>query len=372
MTCSALTVIIVCWAPAAVLYMVKVNAVKVGESSSLPATVFPAISIILQRSPVDVTDQVRRLVAIDSGWAGWGQRPGYQSSQALNVQIYASVGSLSRSDPQLSLMRHITPIAVRDTNPLTRLTDALLAVIPQAPQWVVLANDHSFFVIPNLSCLLSNLNHDDMIYTGNHLAIQMTDGVLIFTSGGGGSVLSAPAVKAILLAWAVVDRTRLADAVEVAILSYSGFNSISKARLPYKKVWEAYLQKCAPALTYHIVGERSVFFDNIANINDLSFPRDCVNGFFLLFTLKLLMARLDASPPVSSVQLSLTAQMALHIRLVSKGSYQALFTNRNARYTSKSRGFFEIDDKIMRKQCIDNSKWGLENPGTIYECILSS
>lgn len=326
------------------------------------------VAIILQRSPVEMADQYKRLEAIDNSWADWGK----QNGPAIHdINVYASITNPQEKDmTNLASVAHITPVIVRDLNPLVRLTDALLAVSVRGrstPTWVVLANDHTFFIIPNLSCFLASLDYDDVVYTGNSLAIKMSDGVLVFASGGGGAVLSAAAVKITLLAWTLADISRVSEALRVVNSSISTGSIVPMSKPGVS--WVDYLSFCAPSVVVSEYKDSTQSFHTNSGVFQLSLSPSCLDGINLLRSLQLLVFIFEKRAAQYVITLYITKTVSLLLRRLDSEPRTVQFTNSNKRYEGNATSFL-LDEEKIAKKCVDHSKWGLDNPGLFPDFAL--
>lgn len=342
-----------------VLVTVRKHSTELPISGGLPSETVdsiaaPSIAILLQRSPVEQAEQATRLLAIDRGWAGWGADA---TPLAFNVQVFASIGiSDTNTLHQLDETKHVRPILVREENPMVRLVDGMLSVLGrpgQAVHWLVLANDHSFFLVPNLSCFLSRLDYNDLIYTGNQLAIKMADGMLVFASGGGGCVLSVSAVKALLFTWAVIDTNSITRALTVA-MDTKEFSSGDRKSVEMRNKWEAYRNKCCPGLSFRLV-DGALFFQKSLEMFQHKFSSLCLNGDDLLLSIELFIAILEKFDSFT-LTLPVSCRLSLRIDQNMKG-------NRTIYISRTSSNYVSVDESFIQRKCIDSSKWGLDNPG---------
>lgn len=182
------------------------------EASQVPARQWldsssPLTAILLQQSPVDRNQQLERLKAIDRGWA---------TSACRGQHVYAAMPSALAREARLRSVEVLSlPGEQQETAALRNAVTSFKALLlPRGLQeeeeeeeyeWMVMANDHTFMLAPNLRRFLLSLDSQSMVYTGNLLQRGTYDGrPLVFASGGAGAVFSRPALAALLLAWAVL------------------------------------------------------------------------------------------------------------------------------------------------------------------------
>jgi hypothetical protein len=129
------------------------------------------IIILLQQSPVDPSHQLARLRNIDQTWAKW--------VDGTSIGIYASIPCSRYNSSIDSIFRIVKPLQLVysnsvQVNPFYHLVRGLLTILIREPQleYIVLANDHTFMIPPNLNCLLKDktkFNPTHPIYGGNML-----------------------------------------------------------------------------------------------------------------------------------------------------------------------------------------------------------
>lgn len=176
--------------------------------------------ILLQPSPVDAGNQVKRLSFIDAqSWGLW-------LKLSSEVQVYAGllpaamVGLLG-----FDLIKIIPlPPPPAELGPkrageaaYPQMAHMLLQVLLQSPslRWLLFANDHTFLVPPNLACFLGTLQPDVPVYSGSSLQRGMyRDVKLRFASGGAGAVLSHVSLKLLLLTWTVIGNARVGGVLD--------------------------------------------------------------------------------------------------------------------------------------------------------------
>jgi hypothetical protein len=180
------------------------------DTNRLPVTV-----IILQQSQVQESKQLVRLSTIDTSWAKWAKTAGRCTS---SIRIVAAVPAAVYSSPNSSFVNLYTMPMFSPKTALSGDADApllsspyhnfirsLLTVASSAGKedvkWVVLGNDHTFMIPPNLAYFLGTLDVDTFVYSGNELRMQYRRKVLSFASGGAGAVTSHVVVKLMLVVW---------------------------------------------------------------------------------------------------------------------------------------------------------------------------
>lgn len=189
------------------------NPSKTTATPLLSARQRPDIVVLLQRSIVDSHNQCSRLLGIDQTWAKWLED---DDSLSLCASLPADSTCLMPSLQHVSIF-NLSKYQQAGISPYSNLLWSLLsfAVAHPAAQWLVLANDHTFLVLPNLRAFISSLNASKLIYTGSQLGMAgIEDADLSFASGGAGAVLSSVAAKAMLLMWLVSEQSLVDDKME--------------------------------------------------------------------------------------------------------------------------------------------------------------
>jgi hypothetical protein len=170
-----------------------------------------SIAILLQQSQVQTGMQVKRLRGIDASWATWATAA--RSSE--QILIYAAVPHLvgENTAPSMSNIRTFymlpqTPSTVGGS-PYRQMINSLYQVVSDATKtatrWILMANDHTFLIPPNLMKFLNTLDSEVTVYSGNELRIMYNRGILSFASGGAGAVMSHPLVKLMLVVWVLAE-----------------------------------------------------------------------------------------------------------------------------------------------------------------------
>ena len=162
-----------------------------------------SVAILIQQSPVDKPNQISRLKYIDSTWAQWTE------ATDNHMQVFAAIPLDSVMAMAGAQFTNILPVIITNSfssdTPMYRfmrfLVSTILSRTNMVYKWIVMCNDHTFMVPQNLECFLGKYNPDELIYTGNKLAISYRDGTLPFASGGAGLVFSHVAVNIMLITW---------------------------------------------------------------------------------------------------------------------------------------------------------------------------
>lgn len=171
------------------------------------------VVILLQQSQVQVQAQITRLMAIDTGWASWRTSKG-SSSQ---VTVFAALPLESISIPSFSPANinafPMLPVASEQSvkgSPYHQMINSLYHIISEGnyttTKWIVMANDHTFIIPPNLQKFLNTLDAERVTYSGNELKIPYKNRVLSFASGGAGAVMSHVLVKLMLVVWVIAEQ----------------------------------------------------------------------------------------------------------------------------------------------------------------------
>ena len=341
-------------------YNITINPIQPLSSRlrSFPLSSLP-VAILLQKSPVDTFDQTRRLHAIDISWAKWSSLSGGECNQYA-VSIYASIGSLKSLQKEISFER-IQPIYVREDDPMVRLIDGLLGILSQSQsqRWIVLANDHTFVMIPNLLHFLSSLGHSDMVYTGNILGLNTGRGTLLFASGGGGAVFSALSFKGVLLVWSLLNSDRLHSSIDRTL--WMSHESEDRGN-----VWSAYMEKCVPTMQFSVSNTGNFSFGSYSYPFSIDIPADCLESRYLLISLKLTMELFSVERVVPySIKFKLSDKITLTILSYGIHNRSIFVENKNSRFNSRDGYQKLFREGDLRQNCLDNSKWGLDNPGEL-------
>jgi len=209
-------------------------------SSSLKATSGTSahVTILLQQSPVDQSSQLLRLLNIDESWARWTD----------GLQIYAALPSdggdlYKEATEKLRVLRPLAlwkaeqnvhgaplhPASSSSASPMRNMIQMLCTLLfTHAPsttasatdldlKWLLIANDHTFIIPPNLQCFASRLDSALPLYSGNKLQRGMyRDVFLDFASGGAGVLVSHVSVKFLLIAWLLTNNNVLASVLAEA------------------------------------------------------------------------------------------------------------------------------------------------------------
>jgi hypothetical protein len=171
------------------------------STSPLPSQESPPpeidFAILLQISPVDRNNRIKRLSSIDQGWARWN------NSTASKIDLYA---------PQIPFSFHhfhnIHTFPIKGQNPFHKMVESFFQILHNQfalrYDWLLFGNDHTFLIPQNLRCYLKSLDHTKLIYAGNKLHITFQGKALYFGSGGAGAILSRPALFSIMSVWTVL------------------------------------------------------------------------------------------------------------------------------------------------------------------------
>jgi hypothetical protein len=166
------------------------------------------VAILLQMSPVRPARQLSRLQTIDKGYASW-TRDGERGNGERSVTVFAAVhNTTSLSAEDAAGFQNIQLLRTYGDNPFHKLLDAFIGVMSDdiPCEWVVMANDHSFFIPSNLQRYLHAFQSDDLFYGGNRLGLMLHDKFLSFASGGAGAVFSRATVNGLLVLWSLLHR----------------------------------------------------------------------------------------------------------------------------------------------------------------------
>lgn len=166
------------------------------------------VAILLQQSQVQVHAQFTRLMAIDAGWATWRT----SKDEVNKVEVFAAVPYelISEKVSQIKNINLLSMLPVSSApavegSPYHQMINSLYRIISDAKhtttKWIVMANDHTFIIPPNLQRFLNTLDAERLIYSGNELRMQYKNRVLSFASGGAGAVMSHVVVKLMLVVW---------------------------------------------------------------------------------------------------------------------------------------------------------------------------
>lgn len=130
-------------------------------------------AILLQQSPVDAQTRPIRLSNIDNTWATWSK----------NMCLYAAIPIDTKQPPSnqsyQTIRKIFLPPSKPAANPFQNLVYTLLSLYDDDAaanlEWIIIANDHTFFIPPNLEAFLSKLDPKQLIYTGTlHSSIPIS------------------------------------------------------------------------------------------------------------------------------------------------------------------------------------------------------
>ena len=291
------------------------------------------IAIILQQSPVDVANQINRLKNIDDAYAKW------TGNHTDDVSIYAVVADDNKKlDFKYLRVLHVN--LNKSDSGILRMVSAIYKLLEIAPhkKWFMICNDHTFIAIPNLIYFLKSFNHDDLIYSGNKLAINYKSSILSFASGGAGIILSHSSIKLIMLTWAIIKLPSLAELM-------SDFGSDQQV---YKKKYENLSRNKNPVIfdTWNTSSSR---YDSISNV--------------IIFLSKLSEYK-DFFDKEISIHLSSTICLLIKVSSVLEDYLITLLNHqKGTQYTVK---YSDI------KKCTAESEWEKTNPGIILAyCLMN-
>jgi len=202
-------------------------------------TASSSITILIQQSPVRRAKQIDRLLTIDQTWA----RPftlfdsGQCSLPVMRLIAVVPIHPWTRPEVQhqhhhfdhLQLLRVVAlqynytlhNIAASMDSAYYNMAQSLTSVVFDSSyqsKWLLMCNDHTFVFRSNLLRFLEQLDHEDLIYSGNHLSIGYRGRMVSFASGGAGVVLSRAAAELVLMTWHLISD----DAVSTALLNALG------------------------------------------------------------------------------------------------------------------------------------------------------
>jgi hypothetical protein len=167
-----------------------------------------SLAILIQQSPVDPRSQIARLTVIDNSFASW-------SVMYKEVSIFAAVDAADIGTQGLQNLRVISIKDYSKGTAMYRLVYALYTMLKDKGSFggfIIICNDHSFIVVPNLVEYLKEFDPNNLFYTGNELAISYKGSTLSFASGGAGIVVSKSCISLMIVTWAII---RLPILVEI-------------------------------------------------------------------------------------------------------------------------------------------------------------
>ena len=199
------------------------------------------MKILLQQSPVLKSQQVSRLTAIDISWATWTKT----CDNFKKVELFAAIpfDCLNCSDllqptksfeainklKVPSVRFNVSPyLTTSISNPLYNLVQSVLQIVKMQSaydKWLVLANDQTFVIVPNLIQFLAHYDAEELVYTGNELAIGMGSAAVHFASGGAGAVLSMSCARLIAIVWTALQFDFLTAALDSPFQAGSNLSS---------------------------------------------------------------------------------------------------------------------------------------------------
>ncbi len=170
--------------------------------------------IVLQQSPVQPKSQFQRLKAIDETWGSWisDSKTTCMVAIILSCPIPGSNGFIASGRNKI-IFQNMDVILLSQDQPCNtdekisafrNLAETMLLLSMNYPfaEFFTLANDHSFFIVPNYDGFISSLNNSDtLFYTGNHLSLPRGGEDVHFASGGGGITISNDVVHLTNFVW---------------------------------------------------------------------------------------------------------------------------------------------------------------------------
>jgi hypothetical protein len=315
-----------------------------------------AINILLQLSPVGQKDQIKRLTAIENSWANW-------------VDVKSGTFKLFASVPRGSGLHSFKKFRVIDIDAVqapnkayANLMDALFHMYIEADgaasdsDWLVLANDHSFLVPPNLHCYLKALNPHFAVYTGNRLQRgEYKDGFpLYFASGGSGIVLSRPAIIMFFVAMAMNKDSYLLDKLK-------GQNRISSCSIILNDTKPLY-----DGQDHGVSGSATKLWCVLTSLTGWISKQSTENMIIRI-----------SKHQVVVIEKTTNSQALDHASLSIRSIVDSDFVNRGSPMmyvaTGNVSAFMELSNRALEsrvdhkriKNCNANSEWDRQNPGRL-------
>ena len=385
------------------------------------------IRVLLQQSPVLQKEQHIRLGTIDGGWAAWDSE---EVESDYNIRVYASIfpedAALYKGRYTL---RHIQPIRVHadldtsaepntdtgtdteaggvtskrkgkpiadSTMAMQRMIESFLWVLTSDTNadddadgemhWLVYSNDHAFFIPPNLAFALSSLDPGQVIYTGNLIGMQKTKDLEIeFASGGAGAVLSHAALKCVVLSWVLMQPERIEEAL-CHLTCHQGPGSKGQKRSVgcIEGVREA-IRSQLPEAQDPRRGAAAVDWSGPVRVEDVAALLHWKAWTMVKKGNPLGQKQGQKQEQGQGTRNSAggvsgsTAAVPTEIEVLvsSRTRVSVTFDEQHAVYLTivktNSEGHEErtdIDKGQLRRHCLDNSKWGLINPGiSVASCM---
>jgi hypothetical protein len=200
-----------------------------------------SIALVLQPSPVQTYEQVKRLQSIDKGWAQWI----YSDDIRSKVNVIAGIPDMRSNNSQIKHLFSFSHLEVLHLNPLQHKMSPYVNMIEfffflavsadsRGYRWLVYGNDHSFFIPHNLLCFLQTLDSELPIYGGNKLQRgEFKKYFLYFASGGAGAVISMVGLRMVLIAWIVLQNPIAIQLFNEVLLRMSGTDSFECSQFPF-------------------------------------------------------------------------------------------------------------------------------------------
>eukprot|EP01037_Dinobryon_pediforme_P013295 gene13295-13407_t len=197
-------------------------------------------------------------------------------------------------------------------------------------KWLVLANDQTFVIVPNLIQFLAHYDAEELVYTGNELAIGMGSAAVHFASGGAG---------AFDFLTAALDSPFQAGSnlSSGGCCSTSGGYSFRDGKKGHPKLVELSATVCG----------------------------DCALQEVFHWSTR---ARMDADYSCV-VNITLSEKTAV-VLLPSKRSKQQKSAFLLDLYQA-GRPVIRVDSEALQRSCISRSKWSIDNPGIVLSLCLT-
>jgi hypothetical protein len=308
-------------------------------------------AIVLQQSPVYPHQQLDRLRAIDQSWAQWMQY--YPKACLIAILPCSTAINNNNSAEGFQFIRYLAlstaDCSKENVNPYRNMAETYLKLLIAYPdiEVVTLANDHTFFIIPNwyhfmINSLPQEVLHGGMLYTGNQLALKSgpakSPTVQQFASGGGGIIMSRNIMEIMAIIWTVLSNDaylqQLLHGAELANQSLE-----SNRKFDFQQTIDS----------QSILGMLRGLI--IAHSNCLSSEACKLNGLRFL----------------------LHGQQNLQIRYPTATTYEVLYTQvSNAQSEQPQIQDNVVTMKLLHKKCYAKDLWSRINPGIVLvQCMFS-
>lgn len=339
--------------------------------------------ILLQQSPVQTNSQLERLVNIEETWAIWlksitscieetkiiaalPHENFLSDKENLKSIGYLKMLPTESNGIEVTAFHQLVQSFWRILNNPSHPSDETGKMLNGEVQWMVFGNDHTYFLLPNLSQFLHSLSADSLIYTGNELAINFKkEKKLHFASGGAGAVLSHPAVKLQLIVWVLLSSLpfKSKNAIDPIIKSFLDENHIA---INWNDFEPIYLGNGAD--DSYIIEK-----DNMLNVDISS------SGFLLFSVVKSLLNWILSNNLIQKFRIVLSKKVFITFIKNPRESNEVsehwnfsvqLETENETENETNAVKVRTVSSKQLLDDCLPSGTWAHANPGIILAYCL--